>query len=90
LLAISILSCMVVAGCSAGYVTGRPADVTYVRPGSPGPGYVWIDGEWEYYGNNYHWRNGSWQQPREGRAWKSGYWENNKRGYRWHKGGWQR
>ena len=48
LLAISILSCMILAGCSAGYVTERPAEVTYVRPGSPGPGYVWIGGEWEY------------------------------------------
>jgi hypothetical protein len=25
---------------SAGYVSERPANVTYVRPGSPGPGYV--------------------------------------------------
>ena len=77
-------------GCTAGYISERPADVTYVRPVSPGPGYVWIDGEWEFSGNNYHWREGSWQQPREGRSWKSGYWENNKKGYKWHKGSWQR
>ncbi len=32
LLAFSILSCIVLAGCTAGYVTTRPADVTYVRP----------------------------------------------------------
>ena len=90
LLAVSILSCLVLAGCTAGYVSERPADVTYVRPVSPGPGYVWIDGEWEFSGSNYHWREGSWQQPREGRSWKSGYWENNKKGYKWHKGSWQR
>jgi hypothetical protein len=89
LLAVSILSCMVMVGCSSGYVTERPSEVTYARPASPGPGYVWIGGEWEYSGNNYHWREGSWQQPREGRTWKSGYWENNKKGYKWHKGGWQ-
>ena len=69
LLAISILSCMVTAGCSAGYVTERPAEVTYVRPGSPGPVYVWIDGDWEYSGNNYHGREGSWQQPGVGGTW---------------------
>jgi hypothetical protein len=81
---------MVMAGCSAGYVAERPAEVNYVRPVSPGASYVWIGGEWEYSGNNYHWRDGSWQQPREGHTWKSGYWENNKKGYKWHKGGWQR
>jgi len=90
LIAISILSCMVIIGCSAGYVTERPADVTYVRPVSSGPGYVWVGGDWEYSGNRYHWREGSWQKPREGRNWKSGYWENNNKGYKWHKGSWER
>ena len=57
---------MSLTGCTAGYVTERPADVTYVRPVSPGPGYVWINGEWEYSGNNYHWREGSWQHAQGG------------------------
>ncbi|HEY2349615.1 MAG TPA: hypothetical protein VGH64_11380 [Puia sp.] len=90
LLALSILSCFVLIGCTAGYVTERPAEVTYVRPVSPGAGYVWTDGEWEYSGGNYHWREGSWLRSREGHSWKSGYWENNNKGYKWHKGGWQK
>jgi hypothetical protein len=89
LLALSILSCIILAGCSAGYVTTRPADVTYVRPVSPGPDYVWIGGEWEYRSGNYQWHEGSWQHPREGHVWKSGHWENASKGYRWHKGGWE-
>jgi len=89
LVAISIASCIAISGCAAGYVTERPKDVTYVRPVSPGHGYVWVSGEWEYSGNRYHWREGSWQRAREGKTWKPGYWEHNTKGYIWHKGGWQ-
>ncbi len=90
LLAFSILSCIFLAGCTAGYVATRPADVVYVRPVSPGPDYVWIGGEWEWSGGSYRWHEGSWQHPREGHNWKSGHWENGSKGYRWHKGGWEK
>jgi WXXGXW repeat (2 copies) len=90
LLVLSILSCIILAGCSVGYVTTLPPDVTYVRPVSPGPDYVWIGGDWVWTGGGYHWREGSWQHPREGYSWQSGHWENGGRGYRWHKGGWHR
>jgi hypothetical protein len=90
LLALSMVSFLMLAGCSAGYVTARPADVTYVRPVSPGSGYVWIGGEWEWSGGNYRWQEGSWQHPRESHTWKSGYWENAHNGYKWHKGRWEK
>jgi hypothetical protein len=89
LFAIGFLSCIILSGCTVGYVTTQPANVTYVRPVSPGSGYVWIGGEWEWTGGNYRWHEGSWQSHHEGRAWKSGYWENNHKGYRWHKGHWE-
>ena len=47
---------LMLSGCSAGYVATKPADVVYVRPVSPGPGYVWIGGEWEWRSGNYHWQ----------------------------------
>jgi hypothetical protein len=80
---------LVLSACSVGYVTSRPADVVYVRPVSPGPGYVWISGEWEWRSGGYHWRHGGWQRTREGHAWKSGYWESGQKGYRWQKGRWE-
>ena len=89
LLALIILSGLILTGCSAGYVTTQPADVSYARPVSPGPDYVWIGGEWVFEGGGYRWHEGSWQRHREGRSWKSGYWENSHKGYKWHKGGWQ-
>jgi len=80
---------LMLEGCTAGYVASRPADVVYARPVSPGPGYVWTSGEWEWRSGKYHWRGGSWQRAREGHAWKSGYWENSQKGYRWQKGRWE-
>jgi hypothetical protein len=77
------------AGCTAGYVATRPADVVYTRSASPGAGYVWVNGEWEWNSGNYHWHEGSWQRAQEGRSWKSGYWESGSKGYRWHKGRWE-
>jgi WXXGXW repeat (2 copies) len=75
--------------CTAGYVTTRPADVHYARSLAPGPGYVWINGDWVWSGGNYHWKEGYWHEARPGRSWKSGYWEKSHQGYRWHKGYWQ-
>ena len=89
-LALSIFSGVMLAGCSVGYVTTPPQDVTYVRPVSPGPDYVWIGGDWVWTGGGYHWREGFWRHPRDGYSWQSGHWENGGRGYRWHKGGWHR
>ena len=57
-----------------------PPDVRYARPVSPGPGYVWVSGDWEWSGGKYHWQEGYWQQPRPGHTWKSGYWENDAKG----------
>jgi len=89
LLAVSMLSCILLPACAPGYVSKKPPDVVYVRPASPGRGYVWTTGEWKYSGGRYHWREGSWQKPVKSHTWKAGYWEKNKKGYRWHKGGWQ-
>jgi hypothetical protein len=88
-LMIFLLGCLTGSGCTAGYVSNRPADVRYVRPGSPGPGYVWITGDWQWRGGSYHWKEGHWHAARAGQNWKSGYWEKSSKGYRWHKGNWQ-
>jgi len=89
LLACSILACITLAGCSAGYVATRPADVTYVRPVSPGSSYVWISGNWVWGGGNYHWQEGNWHEGKQGRTYKSGNWENDHNGYKWRKGRWE-
>jgi hypothetical protein len=46
------------------YIGAAPPPLRYeVRPAMPGPGYVWVDGYWNWYGGRYVWRPGVWQRP---------------------------
>lgn len=70
------------ADCIGGYPGyGPPALMGETIYGSPGPGYVWIGGYWNWYGGGYHWMRGHWERGRVGRAWVAPYWEH--RGSRW-------
>jgi len=40
-----------------------PPRVYYSRVPAPGPGYLWIDGYWNYNGGRYGWVNGYWGRP---------------------------
>ena len=83
-IAISAGSCT-----SARYVHTRPTEVIVTRPVRPGPGYVWIDGDYYWRGGGYQYRNGYWALPRRGRGWHGGTWMQNRRGYYWHPGRWR-
>ena len=69
-------------------VASRPADVIYTRPLAPGPGYVWIGGDWYWSGGRYTWREGRWDRARTGRVWHDGNWMQSDRGWRWRRGHW--
>ena len=50
-----------------------PADV--VVGVAPGPGYVWVNGEWVWGGGGWYWRAGYWDVPvYPGGIWIGGYW----------------
>lgn len=53
-----------VVGCAAHayYVAPPPAPVVGVVGYAPGPGYVWIDGFWDWRGH-YVWVPGYWGRP---------------------------
>lgn len=91
LIAIIIMGCSVfgLSSCSVegGVVDTRPADVVYVRPVSPGPGYVWIDGDWVWRGGTYRWHEGRWR--RTSRTWQAGHWQPVGAGWRWNRGHWR-
>ncbi len=71
------------------YVSAQPEAVVVTRPAQPGPGYVWIDGDYYWRGNRYAYRNGYWARPRAGRTWNSGVWVQGPHGYYWRRGGWR-
>ncbi len=82
---------LVTAGCMASVWVpiGPPDALVDVHGVIPAPGYVWIDGYWEWH-NRWAWRNGYWAKPPRARAtWEPGRWERGNRGWRWHEGHWR-
>jgi hypothetical protein len=90
LLVLSLLAAgsVFAADLSVGVRIGPPPPprVVRVRPASPGPDYVWVQGYWYPVGKRYHWHDGYWTRrayrgaqwvaPRyEGQRYYDGYWE---------------
>ena len=72
------------------YITDQapPAPATVPATVSPGPNYVWIDGEWVWSGGGWLWVAGHWDYPPAphevwvvGRTWHDGYGWHNMRGH---------
>ena len=68
---VPVLAMVSAVGCAAGgayYVAPPPpAPVVGVVGYAPGPGYVWIDGFWDWRGH-YAWVPGYWGRPPHPRA----------------------
>lgn len=89
---IAVLAVILSCGFSASaqiYVTVRPSRPIYVRPAAPGPGYIWIDEDWNGVGDRYEWRGGYWAAPpTPGYYYRPGYWRHSSHGYVWKSGSW--
>ena len=70
-------------------VAEQPVAPAYERPVSPGPTYVWVDGDWRWRGGRYAYTNGYWARPRGGRNYATGTWVHGGRGYYWRRGYWR-
>lgn len=85
-------------GCAGGgYVAYRapvpppPPPGAYVARGyAPGPGYVWVDGYYDWGGSRYVWVPGAWRRPPRPRAyWAPGHFAEHGRRHVWVRGGWR-
>jgi hypothetical protein len=85
---IAIAALIGVMGCEGEYVDEQPADVTYEQGVAPGPGYVWIDGDWVYGGGRYSYQKGHWDHGRQGHSYAKGSWSHTSHGYHWNRGHW--
>lgn len=85
LLSMLFLTLIFVSGCgpSAIVVRERPTAPYYMRPASPRPGYIWIDGDWIGRGNGYVYRQGYWAPPRRARHFVPGHWQQKRQGWVW-------
>ena len=71
---LSILSAAILAATLTACASAPPDGVVYVHNGppalrtevafvSPGPGYAWVPGYWNWGGSEYVWVAGTWQNP---------------------------
>lgn len=90
--AVSAFALCFLAACDSNMytVSTQLEEPVYVRPVSPGPGYVWIGGDWVRGGSGYTYRQGYWARPRTGRTYVNGSWQPYRNGYRWRAGHWRR
>ena len=59
-------------------------------PATPGVGFVWVDGYYDWRGGRHQWVAGRWMRPPRGRAvWVPGGWVQSPRGYHWRSGYWR-
>lgn len=70
--------------------TAPPPPRTDVIITSPGPDYVWVNGEWEWSGVTWIWDSGRWvHPPYHGAIWIHGGWYHGRRGWYHHPGHWR-
>ena len=97
-----VIDYMINTATSSGVVQPAPAqNVVYVQQSpppprvetvvvSPGPGYVWVGGEWLWNGG-WAWRSGYWCMPPYANSiWIGGSWSHYDRGWRHAPGHWRR
>jgi len=92
-----VLASTILAACGAGYGggyyvrSGPPAPRYYGAMGrSPGFGFVWTDGYWDWRGNNWYWVDGRWMRPPHHRSvWVAPQWRRDGHGYRLRRGYWR-
>ena len=89
LIIMAIATSLFATGCAAGYVDTVPADEVYDAGVAPGPGYIWVDGEWAWGGGRYVYHRGHWDNAHPGRTWQKGSWAHTSRGYHWNGGHWR-
>jgi WXXGXW repeat (2 copies) len=74
---------------------GGGAVATYDAPPAPReervemrPGYVWIQGRWDWQGGQWVWMDGRWEAQRSGYQWQQGSWVQGDGGWRYNEGTW--
>lgn len=69
-------------------VSPPPAARVEYRAAPPGPGYVWIDGYWQWHRGRWVWVRGHWERPRAGYVWVAPRYEQRGGKYVYIQGGW--
>jgi hypothetical protein len=98
-LAVAVVLALPATGCVATYGHGGyglevdvppPAVRAEVAYASPGPGYIWIDGFWDWGAHDYFWVPGRWDRPpRLGAVWVGPRYDHRGRHHYYQRGHWR-
>lgn len=66
-----------------------PRRVVVTRPAAPVQGAVWVEGHWQWNGNQHVWVQGHWIQPRAGYVYVQPRWVRRGNGYIYEQGSWR-
>jgi hypothetical protein len=99
-LALGLVVSMSLPGCvvvpDQGHYAGRVVMVAPPPPRvevigvAPSPGYVWINGYWDWVGGRHEWVGGHWAVGERGRHWVPHQWVRQGDGWRMRPGHWER
>jgi hypothetical protein len=67
-----------------------PEKAEGTRPASPGYGYIWVAGYWDYLDGNYIWRDGSWKQGKPDYEYVRARYEYDGKSWVFHRPHWKR
>lgn len=92
----ALLSGCMVHGSGSAHVSGPVAYVEVEQEPPPPrqvhvvhrPGYVWIEGRWDWRGGQWVWLDGRYEAQRTGFVWAPGRWERRGRRHVWVEGRW--
>src|SRR5262245_49153852 len=70
--------------------SGPPADKPETRMASPGFGYIWVAGYWDYLDGNYVWRGGRWVQAKADYEYVRARYEFNGQQWMFHRPHWKK
>jgi hypothetical protein len=69
--------------------TQAPPPMRVESPGASRRGFAWINGYYEWRGDEYVWVPGHWERERTGQVWFDGRWDLEGNVYVWHPGEWR-
>lgn len=68
-------------------VQSEPPPPRYVHV-QPRSGFIWIQGRWDWRGNQWVWIDGHWERERARHVYQPGRWERRAQGHVWIEGRW--
>jgi YXWGXW repeat-containing protein len=97
IIALAVMAATLATGC---LVRGRHGHVAIVPPpalliagaivaATARPGYVWVEGHWDWVGDRWQWSDGEWIEDRPGFDWIQGAWILSSGSYFWRPGHWR-